>query len=63
VLIFISLSANYIEVAIAAGRLLAERLYNNKPYAKFEYKNVPTVIFTHPPLGLLLYLLLLSFIL
>ncbi|XP_063933395.1 glutathione reductase, mitochondrial-like isoform X3 [Zophobas morio] len=38
-------------VAIAAGRLLAERLYNNKPYAKFEYKNVPTVIFTHPPLG------------
>jgi len=38
-------------VAIAAGRRLAERLYNNKPDSKLDYDNIPTVIFTHPPLG------------
>jgi len=38
-------------VAIAAGRALAERLFNNKPDSKFDYTNVPTVIFSHPPLG------------
>eukprot|EP01099_Mayorella_cantabrigiensis_P001573 TRINITY_DN1705_c0_g1_i1.p1 TRINITY_DN1705_c0_g1~~TRINITY_DN1705_c0_g1_i1.p1 ORF type:complete len:474 (-),score=117.87 TRINITY_DN1705_c0_g1_i1:52-1440(-) len=38
-------------VAIAAGRRLAERLYNNKPDSKLDYENIPTVIFTHPPIG------------
>ena len=38
-------------VAIAAGRRLAERLYNNKPNSKLDYENIPTVIFTHPPIG------------
>lgn len=38
-------------VAIAAGRLLAERLYNNKPNAKLDYSDIPTVVFAHPPIG------------
>ena len=38
-------------VAIAAGRRLAERLFNNKPDLKLDYTNVPTVVFTHPPIG------------
>ncbi|MGQ9831455.1 MAG: glutathione-disulfide reductase [Thermochromatium sp.] len=38
-------------VAIAAGRRLAERLFNDKPDLKLEYANVPTVVFAHPPIG------------
>jgi len=38
-------------VAIAAGRNLAERLFNSRPSAKQSYDAVPSVIFTHPPIG------------
>lgn len=38
-------------VAIAAGRQLAERLYNGKTNAKLDYSNIPTVVFAHPPIG------------
>lgn len=38
-------------VAIAAGRRLAERLFNNKPNSRLVYANIPTVIFSHPPIG------------
>jgi glutathione reductase (NADPH) len=38
-------------VAIAAGRKLADRLFGGQPDAKLEYENIPTVIFSHPPLG------------
>jgi glutathione reductase (NADPH) len=38
-------------VAIAAGRQLAARLFNGKPNAKFDYTNVPSVVFSHPPIG------------
>lgn len=38
-------------VAIAAGRRLAERLFNNKTNLKLDYNNIPTVIFSHPPIG------------
>ncbi|MBE0494389.1 MAG: glutathione-disulfide reductase [Thiomicrospira sp.] len=38
-------------VAIRAGRFLAERLYNNKPHLKLNLNAVPTVIFSHPPVG------------
>ena len=38
-------------VAIRAGRYLAERLYNNKPDLKMDLSKVPTVIFSHPPVG------------
>lgn len=40
-------------VAIAAGRCLSERLFNKKPNCKLEYENIPTVIFSHPPIGTL----------
>lgn len=38
-------------VAIAAGRKLADRLFGGKPEAHLSYENVPTVVFTHPPIG------------
>ena len=38
-------------VAIAAGRKLADRLYGGQPDARLEYENIPTVVFTHPPMG------------
>ncbi|NRA63917.1 MAG: glutathione-disulfide reductase [Pseudobacteriovorax sp.] len=38
-------------VAIAAGRQLSERLFNQKPEAKLDYNTIPTVIFSHPPIG------------
>ncbi|WP_238323242.1 glutathione-disulfide reductase [Acidovorax sp. JHL-9] len=38
-------------VAVAAGRRLSERLFNNKPDEHLDYKNVPTVVFSHPPIG------------
>lgn len=38
-------------VAIAAGRRLAERLFNGQTNAKLDYENIPTVVFTHPPVG------------
>jgi glutathione reductase (NADPH) len=38
-------------VAIAAGRKLADRLFGGQTDAKLDYENIPTVIFSHPPLG------------
>lgn len=38
-------------VAVAAGRRLAERLFNNKPDEHLDYNLVPTVVFSHPPMG------------
>jgi len=38
-------------MAIAAGRRLADRLFGSIPDAKADYDNVPTVIFSHPPIG------------
>ena len=37
--------------AVAAGRRLSERLFNNKPNEHLNYDNVPTVVFSHPPIG------------
>jgi glutathione reductase (NADPH) len=38
-------------VAIAAGRRLSDRLFGGKPDRHLEYSMIPTVIFTHPPIG------------
>jgi len=38
-------------VAVAAGRRLSERLFNNKPDEHLDFSNVPTVVFSHPPIG------------
>ncbi len=38
-------------VAIAAARRLADRLFNNQPDRRLDYYNIPTVVFSHPPIG------------
>ena len=38
-------------VAIAAGRRLADRLFGDRPESRLSYDCIPTVIFSHPPIG------------
>ncbi len=38
-------------VAVAASRRLADRLFGGKADAKLDYANVPTVVFSHPPVA------------
>jgi len=38
-------------VAVAAGRRLADRLYNNQSDRHLDYELIPTVVFSHPPIG------------
>lgn len=38
-------------VAIAAGRKLAERLFNQKTDIRLDYSNIPSVVFSHPPIA------------
>ncbi|WP_438864439.1 glutathione-disulfide reductase [Neptunicella sp.] len=38
-------------VAVKAGRLLSERLFNNQTQAHMDYNNIPTVVFSHPAIG------------
>ncbi|MDP8079083.1 glutathione-disulfide reductase [Phocoenobacter skyensis] len=38
-------------VAVAAGRRLSERLFNNKPNEHLDYSLIPTVVFSHPAIG------------
>ncbi|MEX1220693.1 MAG: glutathione-disulfide reductase [Idiomarina sp.] len=39
-------------VAIKAGRLLSERLFNkDMPDAHMDYSLIPTIVFSHPPIG------------
>jgi glutathione reductase (NADPH) len=38
-------------VAVAAGRALAERLFEKQPERRIDYDTVPSVVFTHPPIG------------
>lgn len=38
-------------VAIAAGRRLADRLYGGMQERRLEYRTIPTVVFSHPPIG------------
>jgi len=38
-------------VAVAAGRRLADRLYNNQPDRHLDYELIPSVVFSHPPIG------------
>jgi glutathione reductase (NADPH) len=38
-------------VAIAAGRRLADRLFGGMADRKLDYETIPTVIFSHPPIG------------
>lgn len=38
-------------VAIAAGRRLADRLFGGQADRRLDYENIPTVVFSHPPIG------------
>jgi glutathione reductase (NADPH) len=38
-------------VAIAAGRRLSDRLFGGQPERHLDYELIPTVIFSHPPIG------------
>ena len=38
-------------VAIAAGRRLSDRLFNNMSERKLDYDNIATAVFSHPPIG------------
>lgn len=38
-------------VAIAAGRKLAARLFNNETDSRLDYENIPSVVFSHPPVA------------
>jgi glutathione reductase (NADPH) len=38
-------------VAIAAGRRLADRIFGGHDGRHLTYRNIPTVIFSHPPIG------------
>ena len=38
-------------VAVKAGRLLSERLFNGQKDAHMDYTLIPTVVFSHPAIG------------
>ncbi len=38
-------------VAIAAGRRLSDRLFDGRTDRRLDYRNIATVVFTHPPIG------------
>ena len=38
-------------VAIAAARRLMDRLFGGQPDARMDYAQIPTVVFSHPPVG------------
>ena len=40
-------------VAIAAGRKLAARLFGDQPQARVDYRDIPSVVFAHPPIATL----------
>ena len=38
-------------VAVAAGRRLSDRLFGGQADARIDYSTVPSVVFSHPPIG------------
>lgn len=38
-------------VAIAAARRLMDRLYGGQPQRRMDYQNIPSVVFSHPPIA------------
>jgi glutathione reductase (NADPH) len=38
-------------VAVAAGRALAERLFGGQAGSHLDYENIPSVVFSHPPVA------------
>jgi glutathione reductase (NADPH) len=44
-------NAGLTPVAIAAGRRLSDRLFGGQTGRKLDYENIPSVVFSHPPIG------------
>lgn len=42
---------NLTPVAISEGHVLADRLFNNQPDRTVTYDNIPTAVFSNPPIG------------
>ena len=40
-------------VAISAGQKLAHRIFGGRADSRLDYENIPTVMFTHPPFGMI----------
>ncbi|OMJ68821.1 hypothetical protein SteCoe_33615 [Stentor coeruleus] len=40
-------------VAISAGQKLAHRIFGNQKNSKLDYSSIPTVMFSHPPYGMI----------
>ena len=40
-------------VAILAGQKLSHRIFGGQSDAKVDYENIPTVMFSHPPYGMI----------
>jgi glutathione reductase (NADPH) len=38
-------------LATKTGKVLADRLFNDQPELKMNFDIIPTVMFTHPPIG------------
>ena len=47
----ITARAQLTPVAIAAGRKLAARLFDHQAESKLDYNDIPTVVFSHPPIA------------
>jgi glutathione reductase (NADPH) len=39
-------------VAVKTGRIVAERIFGDRPDLKMSFHNIATVIFSHPPTGM-----------
>jgi pyruvate/2-oxoglutarate dehydrogenase complex dihydrolipoamide dehydrogenase (E3) component len=39
-------------VAVRSGRIVAERVFNKRKDLKMDYNDIATVIFSHPPIGM-----------
>lgn len=42
---------NLTPVALGEGHVLADRLFNNQPERSISYDNIPTAVFSNPPIG------------
>jgi glutathione reductase (NADPH) len=47
----VTVHAGLTPVAIAAGRRLSDRLFGGMTGRKLDYDNIPSVVFSHPPIG------------
>ncbi len=44
-------AAAHTPIAIASSRRLMDRLFGGQPESRLDFNNIPTAVFTHPPIG------------